>query len=181
MEFMSIYVYFMLYGPEGGGRGRKSKYTVLPRGVRVQFDFSNWPAVCPSTVHFFKLSCRAAEYSLVFQTVLPGGRVQLTSRPRPIDPATGRGCRTILGKKYAFCKRYAFWVKSMHLVKGKVCKHVFIVFFIRWHYDIVTGWQDDRMTGWQDDMMTGCQDDKMTGSKDGRMTGWQGGRMTGAQ
>ena len=31
--------YFMLYGTEGGGRGQKSKYTVLPRGGRVQFDF----------------------------------------------------------------------------------------------------------------------------------------------
>ena len=62
------------------------------RGVLVHFDFSNWPAGCPSTVHFFKLSCRAASYSLVFQTVLPGGLVQLTSRPRPIDPATGLGC-----------------------------------------------------------------------------------------
>ena len=29
----------MLYGTEGGGHGRKSKYTVLPRGGRVQFDF----------------------------------------------------------------------------------------------------------------------------------------------
>jgi len=29
----------MLYGTEGGGRGQKSKYTVLPRGGRVQFDF----------------------------------------------------------------------------------------------------------------------------------------------
>merc|ERR1712083_136711 len=31
----------MLYGQEGGGGGRKSKYTVLPQRVRVQFDFSN--------------------------------------------------------------------------------------------------------------------------------------------
>ena len=28
----------MLYGTEGEGRGRKSKYTVLPRGGRVQFE-----------------------------------------------------------------------------------------------------------------------------------------------
>ena len=31
--------HFMLYGTEGEGRGRKSKYTVLPRGGRVQFEF----------------------------------------------------------------------------------------------------------------------------------------------
>ena len=30
----------MLYGPEGWGRGRKSKYMVLLRCGRVQFDFS---------------------------------------------------------------------------------------------------------------------------------------------
>ena len=29
----------MLYGTAGEGRGQKSKYTVLPRGGRVQFDF----------------------------------------------------------------------------------------------------------------------------------------------
>ena len=29
----------MLYGTEGGGHGQKSKYTVLPRGGRVQLDF----------------------------------------------------------------------------------------------------------------------------------------------
>ena len=28
----------MLYGTEGGGHGRKSKYTVLPRGSQVQFE-----------------------------------------------------------------------------------------------------------------------------------------------
>ena len=31
----------MLYGTEGGGRGRKSKYMLLPRGGRVKFDFLN--------------------------------------------------------------------------------------------------------------------------------------------
>ena len=54
-------VYTMLYGTQGGGRGRKSKYTVLPRGGRVQFDFWNGTAGWPSTVWFFKLSCWAAE------------------------------------------------------------------------------------------------------------------------
>ena len=54
-------IYTMLYGTQGGGCGRKSKYTVLPRGGRVQFDFWNSPAGWPSTVLFFKLSCWAAE------------------------------------------------------------------------------------------------------------------------
>ena len=39
----------MLFGTEGGGCGRKSNYMVLPRG---------------------------AEYSMIYQTDLPGGRVQ---------------------------------------------------------------------------------------------------------
>ena len=39
-ELFRVYVgATMLYGTEGGGRGQKSKYTVLPRGGRVQFDF----------------------------------------------------------------------------------------------------------------------------------------------
>ena len=54
-------MHFMLYGTEGGGRGRKSKYTVLLRGGRVQFDFWNGTAGWRSTVLFFKLSCWAAE------------------------------------------------------------------------------------------------------------------------
>ena len=53
--------HIMLYGTEGGVRGRKSKYTVLPRGGRVQFGFWNGTAGWPSTVLFFKLSCWAAE------------------------------------------------------------------------------------------------------------------------
>ena len=53
--------YIMLYGTEGGGRGRKSKYMVLPRGGRVKFDFLNAPAGWPSPVWFFELTCRAAE------------------------------------------------------------------------------------------------------------------------
>ena len=53
--------YIMLYGTEGGGRGRKSKYMVLPRGGRVKFDFLNAPARWPSPVWFFELTCRAAE------------------------------------------------------------------------------------------------------------------------
>ena len=40
----------MLYGTEGGGRGRKSKYMVLPRGGRVKFDFLNAPAGWPSPI-----------------------------------------------------------------------------------------------------------------------------------
>ena len=44
----------MLYGTAGEGRGQKSKYTVLPRGGRVQFDFWNgtagWP-IDPATAH----------------------------------------------------------------------------------------------------------------------------------
>ena len=41
--------------------GWKSKYTVLPQGGQVQFDFWNFPAGWPSRVLFFKLSCLAAD------------------------------------------------------------------------------------------------------------------------
>ena len=59
---------------------------------------------------------------------------------------------TILGKKYASCKRYTFWVKSMHLVKGihamnfswALVKFVITCFYCVFHR--VTLWQDDRMT-----------------------------------
>ena len=44
----------------GRGLGRKSKYTVLPRGGLVHFDFWNGTAGWPSTVLFFKLCCWAA-------------------------------------------------------------------------------------------------------------------------
>ena len=63
------------------------------RGTWPKIKIYGPPAGRPSTVRLLKWSCRVAEYSFVFRTLLLGGRVQLTSRPRPIDPATGRGRR----------------------------------------------------------------------------------------
>ena len=61
------------------------------RGTRPKIKIYGPPAGRPSTVWFFKLTCRVPEYSSFFQTVLPGGRVQFgfsncpAGRPSPID------------------------------------------------------------------------------------------------
>ena len=61
------------------------------RGTWTKIKIYDPPAGLPRTVWLLNWSCRVASCSFVFQTLLLGGLVQLTSRPRPIDPATGLG------------------------------------------------------------------------------------------
>ena len=88
--YMGIYGYIMLYGPEGGGRGRKSKYMVLLRCGRVQFDFSNCPAGWPGRRIYrprpaCQLDSAARQDSLKNQTVLghPAGQFDKSNCTRP--------------------------------------------------------------------------------------------------
>jgi hypothetical protein len=79
----------MLYGTEGGGRGRKSKYMLLPRGGRVKFDFLNAPAGWPRPVWFFELTClvrlpdRSALAGLSIGLGRPAGEFEKPNWTRP--------------------------------------------------------------------------------------------------
>ena len=97
--------------------------------------------------------------------------------------------------KYCFCsafyltildKKYAFWVKSMHLVKGILAMNYTIFlglwFVITCFYCVfhrVTLWQDDTMIRWQDERMTRWQEHRRTEWHYDRITWWQDVWMTG--
>ena len=66
----------------------------LSEGTWPKIKIYGPPGGRPNTVWLLKWSCRVAEYCFVFQTLLLGSWVQLTSQPKPINPATGQGrCR----------------------------------------------------------------------------------------